>query len=366
MSISIGIVGLPNVGKSTVFNALTGAQNAMVANYPFCTIQPNRAVVPLPDPRLLRLGELARVPEVIHATLEFVDIAGLVKGAHKGEGLGNQFLGHVRDTAAILHVVRCFDDPNVVHINAQPSPREDIEVINIELALADLQQLERKIERLQSSVKGDRKLIPVLEMCQRLQDYLSQGKPAARFREAGDERFHELDQEMRFLTAKPLIYIANVDETCLTQTNPYLEETRQVAQEQDHQLVVLCGLLEEELQEMSEAERREYLALAGIEASGLQQVIRQSFTLLKLISFFTFNEKQARAWNIPRETTAPHAAGTIHTDFERGFIRAEVIPFDVFDKYGSHSAVKAAGLMRLEGKEYLVQDGDVIYFRFNV
>ena len=366
MSLSIGIVGLPNVGKSTVFNALTGAQNAMVANYPFCTIQPNRAVVPLPDPRLDRLGELAKVPEVIHATLEFVDIAGLVKGAHKGEGLGNQFLGHVRDTAAILHVVRCFDDPNVVHINAQPSPREDIEVINFELALADLQQLERKIERLQSSVKGDRKLIPVLEMCQRLQDYLSQGKPAARFREAGDERFNELDQEMRFLTAKPLIYIANVDETCLTQTNPFLEETRQVAQEQGFRLVVLCGLLEEELQEMSEAERREYLALAGIEASGLQQVIRQSFSLLKLISFFTFNEKQARAWNIPLETTAPHAAGTIHTDFERGFIRAEVIPFDVLDKYGSHSAVKAAGLMRLEGKEYLVQDGDVIYFRFNV
>ena len=366
MSISIGIVGLPNVGKSTVFNALTGAQNAMVANYPFCTIQPNRAVVPLPDPRLLRLGELARVPEVIHATLEFVDIAGLVKGAHKGEGLGNQFLRHVRDTAAILHVVRCFDDPNVVHINAQPSPREDIEVINIELALADLQQLDRKIERLQSAIKGDRKLIPMLEMCQRLQDYLSQGKPAARFREAGDERFNELDQEMRFLTAKPLIYIANVDETCLTQTNPFLEETRQVAQEQGFRLIVLCGLLEEELQEMSEAERREYLALAGIEASGLQQVIRQSFSLLKLISFFTFNEKQARAWNIPLETTAPHAAGTIHTDFERGFIRAEVIPFDVFDKYGSHSAVKAAGLMRLEGKEYLVQDGDVIYFRFNV
>jgi GTP-binding protein YchF len=366
MSLSIGIVGLPNVGKSTVFNALTGAQNAMVANYPFCTIQPNRAVVPLPDPRLDRLGELVKVPEVIHASLEFVDIAGLVKGAHKGEGLGNQFLGHVRDTAAILHVVRCFDDPNVVHINAQPSPREDIEVIKIELALADLQQLERKIERLQSAIKGDRKLIPMLEMCQRLQDYLSQGKPAARFQEAGDERFHELDQEMRFLTAKPLIYIANVDETCLTQTNPFLEETRQVAQEQGFRLVVLCGLLEEELQEMSEVERREYLALAGIEASGLQQVILQSFTLLKLISFFTFNEKQARAWNIPHETTAPHAAGTIHTDFERGFIRAEVIPFDVFDKYGSHSAVKAAGLMRLEGKEYLVQDGDVIYFRFNV
>jgi GTP-binding protein YchF len=366
MSLSIGIVGLPNVGKSTVFNALTGAQNALVANYPFCTIQPNRAIVPLPDPRLERLAKLVKAPEVIQATLEFVDIAGLVKGAHQGEGLGNQFLGHVRDTSAILHVVRCFDDPNVVHINAQPSPAEDIEVINIELALADYQQLEKKIERLQSAVKGERKLLPVLELCQRLLEHLSQGKPAARFPEAGDEKFHELDQELRFLTARPMIYIANVDETCLAKANPYLEQTRQVAQEQGLQVVVLCGLLEEELQEMSVDERSEYLALAGIEVSGLQQVIRQSFSLLELISFFTFNEKQARAWNIPRGTTAPRAAGTIHTDFERGFIRAEVIPFEVFDKYGSHAAVKSAGLMRLEGKEYIVQEGDVIYFRFNV
>ena len=309
MSLSIGIVGLPNVGKSTVFNALTGAQNAMVANYPFCTIQPNRAIVPLPDPRLERLRELVKAPEAIHATLEFVDIAGLVKGAHQGEGLGNQFLGHVRDTSAILHVVRCFDDPNVVHVNAQPSPGEDIEVINIELALADLQQLEKKIERLQSAVKGERKLLPMLEMCLRLQEYLSQGKPAGRFPEAGDEKFHELDQEMRFLTAKPLIYIANVDEAGLTKANPYLDETRQAAKEQGHQVVVLCGLLEQELQEMSAAERSEYLALAGIQASGLQQVIRQSFSLLKLISFFTFNEKQARAWNIPRDTTAPRRPG---------------------------------------------------------
>lgn len=366
MSLSIGIVGLPNVGKSTVFNALTGAQNAMVANYPFCTIQPNRAIVPLPDTRLDRLGQLVKVPEVIRATVEFVDIAGLVKGAHKGEGLGNQFLGHVRDTEAILHVVRCFDDPNVVHVNAQPSPREDIEVINVELALADLQQLERKIERLQSAVKGDRKLVSMLELCQRLQGYLAQGKPATQFPEAGNEKFNELDQEMHFLTAKPLIYIANVDETCLTKANPYLEETRLVAKEQGIQVVVICGLLEEELQEMSETERSEYLALSGIESSGLQQVIRQSFALLKLVSFFTFNEKQARSWNIPRGTTAPRAAGTIHTDFERGFIRAEVIPFAVFEKYGSHAAVRTAGLMRLEGKEYIVQDGDVIYFRFNV
>ena len=366
MSLGIGIVGLPNVGKSTVFNALTGAQNAMVANYPFCTIQPNRAIVPLPDPRLERLGELVKVPEVIHATVEFVDIAGLVKGAHKGEGLGNQFLSHIRDTAAILHVVRCFDDPNVVHVSALPDPRTDIEVIEVELALADLGGLEHKIERLGSAVKGDRKLLPMLEMCQRLQAHLAQGKPAASFPEAGNEKYHELDQEMRFLTAKPLIFIANVDEDALTQGNAYLQETQQIAKERGIQVVVLSGLLEEELQEMSADERHEYLSLAGIEASGLEQVIRKSFELLKLISFFTFNEKQARAWNIPRGTSAPGAAGTIHTDFERGFIRAEVIPFEVFDKYGSHAAVKSAGLMRLEGKEYIVQDGDVIYFRFNV
>jgi ribosome-binding ATPase YchF (GTP1/OBG family) len=308
MSISIGIVGLPNVGKSTTFNALTGAQNAVVANYPFCTIQPNRAIVPLPDQRLDRLGELVRVPEVKHAPLEFVDIAGLVKDAHKGEGLGNQFLGHIRDTAAILHVVRCFDDPNVVHVSEKPAPRQDIEVIDVELALADLQQLERKIERLASAVKGDKKLQLSLDLAYSLKEHLARGLPAAKFDEADSEIFNQLYQEMRFLTSTP----------------------------------------------------------AGAETSGLEQVIRKSFEMLHLISFFTFNQNEARAWNIPRGVTAPQAAGAIHTDFERGFIRAEVIPFDVFEHYGSSTAVKSAGLMRLEGKEYIVQDGDVIYFRFNV
>jgi ribosome-binding ATPase len=366
MSLGIGIVGLPNVGKSTVFNALTGAQNAEVANYPFCTIQPNRAIVPLPDTRLDELARLVHVPKVIHATVEFVDIAGLVEGASHGEGLGNQFLGHIRDTAAILHVVRCFDDPNVVHIRAQPDPRSDIEIINVELALADMQQLVRKIERLQSAIKGDRKLLPLLEMCQRLQDHLGRGHSASSFAEAASENFHELNQEMRFLTAKPLIYIANVDETCLTESNPYLEETRLVAAASGKSVIVLCAKLEQELQEMDAGERKEYLALAGVEASGLELVIRKSFDLLNLISFFTFNQDQARAWEVPRGATAPQAAGVIHTDFERGFIRAEVIPYDVFVKYGSSHAVKAAGLLHLEGKEYIVQDGDILYFRFNV
>jgi hypothetical protein len=366
VSLGIGIVGLPNVGKSTVFNALTGAQNAAVANYPFCTIQPNRAIVPLPDPRLDHLAKLVHAPEVIHATIEFVDIAGLVQGASKGEGLGNQFLAHIRDNAAILHVVRCFDDPNVVHIRAQPDPRADIEIINLELALADLQQLERKIERLSSAVKGDRKLLPVLETCHRLQDHLARGLPASRFADPDDEIFSELNREMRFLTAKPMIYVANVDETCLTESNPYLEETRAVAAEQGIEVIVLCAQLEQELQDMDPEERKEYLALAGVEASGLDQVIRKCFELLNLISFFTFNQKEARAWNVPRGTTAPQAAGVIHTDFERGFIRAEVIPYDVFVKHGSSHAVKTAGLLRIEGKEYVVQDGDIIYFRFNV
>ena len=366
MSLGIGIVGLPNVGKSTAFNALTGAQNAAVANYPFCTIQPNRAIVPLPDPRLDELGKLVHVPEVIHATVEFVDIAGLVQGASQGEGLGNQFLGHIRDTAAILHVVRCFDDPNVVHIRAQPDPRADIEIINVELALADLQQLERKLERLQSAIKGDRKLQPMLEMCQRLQAHLGRGLPATRFPEASSPHFHELNQELRLLTARPVIYVANVDETCLSESNPYLEETRAVALEQGVEVIVLCAELEQELQDMDAQERKEYLALAGVESSGLEQVIRKSFDLLNLISFFTFNQKEARAWNVPRGATAPQAAGVIHTDFERGFIRAEVVPFEVFVKHGSSHAVKTAGLLRLEGKEYVVRDGDILYFRFNV
>jgi GTP-binding protein YchF len=366
MSLSIGIVGLPNVGKSTTFNALTGAQNAVVANYPFCTIQPNRAIVPLPDSRLEKLAELVNVREVIHATVEFVDIAGLVAGAHKGEGLGNQFLSHIRDTSAILHIVRCFDDPNVVHVREKPDPEEDIQTIEVELALADMEQLERKIERLSSSVKGDKKLQSSLDFAKELHAHLAQGAPAVSFPLAEDERFKALNQELRFLTAKPVIYVANVDENCLSQDNPYLEQVRALGVDRGIQVVILCAELEQELLDISPEERSEYLELAGVESSGLEQVIRKSFEMLDLISFFTFNEQQARAWNIPRGATAPQAAGTIHTDFERGFIRAEVIPFDTFVRYGSSTAVKAAGLMRLEGKEYLVQDGDVIYFRFNV
>ncbi|MBN2549419.1 MAG: redox-regulated ATPase YchF [Anaerolineales bacterium] len=372
MSLSIGIVGLPNVGKSTTFNALTGAQNAVVANYPFCTIQPNRAVVPLPDSRLDRLAELVKVPTAIHATLEFVDIAGLVQDAHKGEGLGNKFLAQIRETAAILHIVRCFEDPNVVHIREKPYPVLDIEIVEVELALADLQQLERKIERLVSAVKGDKKLQPMMDLCEALKDHLGQGLPASSFRTWSSddpverELMSELNHEMRFLTGKPVIYVANVAECDLAENHPYVQALQEYAARKGAQVVVLCSQLEQDMQDMSPEERREYLALSGIEESGLEQVIRKSFDLLKLISFFTFNENEARAWNIPRGATAPRAAGAIHTDFERGFIRAEVIPFPEFARCGSSAAAKAAGHMRLEGKEYIVQDGDVIYFRFNV
>lgn len=366
MGLSIGIVGLPNVGKSTVFNALIGAQQAMVANYPFCTIHPNRAIVPLPDKRLDKLGELLGVPDTIHATLEFVDIAGLVKGASHGEGLGNQFLAQIRDVAAILHVVRCFDDPNVVHVSAQPDPPADIEIVKLELIMADLQQLERKIEKLSSSVKGDKKLQPLLDLAQALKNHFQLGLPAATFPQAGDDYFDTLNLEMRFLSAKPVIFLANLDEACILQENPYLQQTREIALQNGVELVTLCAYLEQEMLAMDPVERAEYLELSGIEESGLDQVIRKSFEMLRLISFFTRNQQEVRAWNISKGTLAPQAAGVIHTDFERGFIRAEVIPYEIYIQFGNTSAVKAAGMMRLEGKEYAVQDGDIIQFRFNV
>jgi ribosome-binding ATPase len=363
---SIGIVGLPNVGKSTVFNALTKEQNAEVANYPFCTIEPNRAIVPLPDPRVEHLVELVGVPHAIHATVEFVDIAGLVKGASHGEGLGNQFLGHIRDTAALVHVVRCFPDPNVVHVSEQLDPRQDIETINLELILADLEQLQRKVERLARQVKGDKKLQPVLDLAHALQEILEDGRPIASYPHRESEIFQDLNHEMRFLTAKPVIFAANVDEGSLGQENPHVQTVREVAGEQNARVVTLCAKLEEEMAGLSDEERQEFLRLAGAQESGLEQVIHSSFQLLDLISFFTMNENEVRAWNIPRGTTAPQAAGVIHTDFQRGFIRAEVIPYPTFVHHGSSAAVKAAGAMHLEGKEYVVQDGDVIYFRFNV
>jgi len=366
MSLSIGIIGLPNVGKSTVFNALTGAQNAEVANYPFCTIEPNRVIVPLRDQRLEKLQKLVSVPNIIFSAIEFVDIAGLVKGASQGEGLGNQFLSNVRNTDALVHVIRGFDDPNVVHIHGSIDPSQDIDVINVELALADMAQLERKITKMESDIKGDKNLIPTFELAKSLRDHLALGEPVGNYAKKDSGIFENLVSEMRFLTAKPIIFAVNVDETGLAEDSPEVAGIRQIAKDQSAEVVVLCAKFEEEMIDMTPEERKEFLDLVGSESSGLDQVIRKSFNSLGLISFFTKNETEVRAWNIPSGFRAPQAAGKIHTDFERGFIRAEVVPFNVFEEYGSDAALKAAGLMRSEGKEYVVQDGDVILFRFNV
>ena len=366
MSLRIGIIGLPNVGKSTTFNALTKAQNAEVANYPFCTIEPNKAIVPVPDSRLERLAELVEVEHIIPTTIEFMDIAGLVKGASRGEGLGNTFLGHIRNTDALLHVVRCFDDPNVVHVSEHPEPRRDIETIEIELALSDLEQIERKIEKLSRQVKGDRKLRPVLETAQEIRSHLESAQPLTTYPDPQDPHFRSLTNELQFLTSKPVVYAANVNESDLADDSPYVQAVQETAAVKNAPVVKLCATLEEELIGLEDQEAAEFLALAGIPESGLEQVIQILYSMLNLISFFTYNEREVRAWAIEKGTRAPEAAGSIHTDFEKGFIKAEVIPFETFDQLGSTSAAKKAGKLRLEGKEYIVKDGDVIYFRFNV
>jgi GTP-binding protein YchF len=366
MSLSIGIIGLPNVGKSTVFNALIGAQNAEVANYPFCTIQPNRAIVPVRDHRLEKLQILTKVPHIIYATIEFVDIAGLVKGASHGEGLGNQFLSHIRNTDSLVHVVRGFEDPNVVHIHGKIDPREDIEVINYELALADAAQLDRKIKKLESDIKADKKLILKLQLAGSLREHLSYGKPVSDYPGRESSIFVDFIDEMRFLTAKPIIYVVNVDETGLENPPPAVKTVEKIANMTGAEMAIISAKLEEEMVDMSPEEQEEFLQLVGAEASGLDQVVHKSFTALGLISFFTKNENEVRAWNIPLGTKAPQAAGKIHTDFERGFIRAEIVPFDVFARFGTDTAVRSAGQMRSEGKDYIVQDGDIILFKFNV
>ena len=366
MALSIGIIGLPNVGKSTTFNALVQAQQASAENYPFCTIEPNRAIVPVVDRRVDTLVELTGVPTAIYTTIEFVDIAGLVHGASKGEGLGNQFLGHIRDTSAIIHVVRCFDDDNVVHISDSPQPRTDVEIVNTELILADLQQLERKIERLSSQIKGDKKAIPVFELSKKMKDHLERGLPFGAFPERDIDAFHQLQHELRPLSAKPVIYAANVDEDGLAEDNRYVSELRQLAAEEGSHVIKICAQLEADMAGLTQEERHEFLEMAGASESGLEQIIHQGYEILGLLSFFTMNEEQVRAWTVRKGATAPAAAGVIHTDFERGFIRAEVVHFDTFVQHGSWAATRVAGAMRIEGKEYIVHDGDIIFFRFNV
>ena len=365
MTLGIGIVGLPNVGKSTTFNALTKEQNALAANYPFATIEPNTAIVPVPDVRLEKIVEIARPQKSIPATIEFVDIAGLVAGASKGEGLGNKFLGNIRDTSAILHVVRCFEDENILHISEHPDPINDIEIINTELILADLEQLERKIERLTRQVRGDKTVQGQLEIAKKLKAQLEEGRPIATFPDLNNEDFVALVKEMRFITAKPVIYAANVDEDGLAEDNQFVKAVREYAAEHNAEVIKLCAKLEEDMAGLTEEERNEFLEMAGASEGGLDKIIRSSYHALGLQSYFTQGPKEVRAWTIKIGWKAPQAAGVIHTDFEKGFIRAQVIAYDKFIKHGSEAAAKAAGDMRTEGKEYVVQDGDVMLFLFN-
>ena len=366
MPLQIGIIGLPNVGKSTLFNVLTQAQNAEVANYPFCTIEPNQAIVPVPDLRLDKLAEMVGVKRVIKTTIEFLDIAGLVKGASQGEGLGNQFLGTIRNTDALLHVVRCFEDPNVIHISEHPNPREDIEIVQVELILADLEQIIKKIEKLSRQIKGDKNLTSDLKMAELVLAHLQSGDPLSIFEERNHPEYIQINQELNFLSAKPVIYAANIAEENLSSKHPALEVINEIAQKEGAELVQISALIESELNLLEDDEKSDYMALSGIQIGGLEQVIQTGYRTLNLISFFTYNELEARAWTVQNGAKAPQAAGQIHTDFQRGFIKAEVIPFSVFAEYGGTSAAKEAGKLQIEGKDYTVIDGDVIFFRFNV
>lgn len=362
----VGIVGLPNVGKSTTFNALTKTQNAEAQNYPFCTIEPNKAVVPVPDPRLKQLAEIVKPQRVIPSTIQFVDIAGLVRGASKGEGLGNQFLAHIRETDLILHLVRCFEDPNVVHVENSVDPIRDVEIIEQELLYADIETLERRIGKLTKQAKGSKEAKKELEVAQQLYQWLGEGNPVSTFPDREAEGFKKLERELNFLTNKEIFYGANVDEEGLVEDNKYVKALKEYAAARGREVIKLCAKLEEELVEMEEEEAREFLESLGVSESGLDQIIRKAYQKLGLISFFTAGEKEVRSWTIKKGTKAPEAAGVIHSDFQRGFIRAEVISFEDFIKYRGEQGAREAGALRLEGKDYLVQDGDVIHFRFNV
>ncbi|BCD67905.1 redox-regulated ATPase YchF [Nitratiruptor sp. YY09-18] len=365
MGLSVGLVGLPNVGKSTTFNALTKAQNAEAQNYPFCTIEPNKAVVPVPDQRLEELAKIVNPQRIQHSTIDFVDIAGLVKGASKGEGLGNQFLSNIRETDMILHMVRCFEDGNITHVEGDVNPIRDIEIIETELIFADLQQLEKKIERLQKQAKADKKIVPLLEIAKELQKHLEELQPVRTFANK-NEAFETLNKELRFLSAKPVIFGANVDEEGMVEDNEYVKQVKEYAVKTGADVIKLCAKLEEELVGLSDEEAKELLNEMGVQESGLDKIIRTAFNRLGLISYFTAGVKEVRSWTIKKGWTAPQAAGVIHGDFEKGFIRAEVISYEDFIKYGGEQGAKEAGKMRLEGKDYIVQDGDVMHFRFNV
>jgi len=364
LGIKCGIVGLPNVGKSTLFNAVTQAQNAAAANYPFCTIDPNVGVVPVPDLRLKALADIAKPEKVLPTTIEFVDIAGLVAGASKGEGLGNKFLAHIRETDAIAQVVRCFVNDDIVHVAGRIDPLSDIEVINTELALADLETVERGLQRAEKVAKtGDKDAIRLREILKRMRDHLDAGNPARTLELDAADR--PLLRELHLITIKPLMYVANVAENGF-KDNPYLDIVQKRADAEGADVVPVCAAIESEIAELEPADRQAFLEELGLHEPGLDRVIRAAYHLLGLLTFFTVGPKEVRAWTTHKGALAPQAAGEIHTDFEKGFIRAEVIAYDDFIACKGEQGAKEAGKMRLEGKEYEVREGDVMHFRFNV
>lgn len=365
--LQVGIVGLPNVGKSTLFNALTAQEAALAANYPFATIEPNVGIVAVPDERLPILEKIHKSQKLVPATVEFVDIAGLVKGASKGEGLGNKFLANIRETDAVVQVVRCFEDENVHHVEGSIDPIRDIETIQIELALADLASVERRIEKAERTAKsGDKDAKKQIEVLQKLLPVLEEGRPARAAELNDDER--KIAKQFFLLTTKPTIYAANVDEETLVDpnSNPHVKAVKEHAASENSETVIICASLEEELISLDEEERLEYLNDLGVTSSGVDRMIKSAYKLLGLMSFLTAGEKEVRAWTIPIGTKAPKAAGEIHTDIERGFIRAEIVSYNDLVELGSRSAARDKGKVRLEGKDYIMQEGDVVDFRFNV